>query len=103
MPTHESSRRGGIGVALTVDHWARFKSATARAQFVNAVSKRGFLCVNESKAEDGRSEFAFILHFQRSSIVEIDAINNLTWELEELAGKHDGDYDGWETQVMKHR
>jgi hypothetical protein len=57
--------------------------------------------ISEFSVESSGSNFPFGLQFQRLDAVARNAIDEVTWALEELVRGHGGRYDGWETAVMK--
>jgi len=82
-----------------VDHWLYFKSEADRECFVYyAVSKKFRI---EAKENGGNTSFPFTVHISRTDRVDLASINQLTLSLKEEAKKCKGDYDGWETVVLK--
>lgn len=79
-------------------HWIYFRTERAREEFRNATTPLEYRVQSQSQVD--RSGFPFglcIVRFQSVSETEID---EAVTELFCLARKHDGDYDGWETQVI---
>jgi regulator of RNase E activity RraB len=79
-------------------HWICFRSEIDREEFRQAVKLLEYRLSSESQSN--HSDFPFglcILRFQSVNPGEIDGAVN---ELFRLAKSHDGDYDGWETQVI---
>jgi hypothetical protein len=87
-------------ISRPVDHWAYFKSHEARASVARALAEKGFSSMSDLQPK-GSTEFRFGLQFQRSDRVDSNVINAVTCTLEELVTEHGGEYDGWETQVVK--
>lgn len=82
-----------------VDHWLYFKSEADRECFVyHAVSKKFRI---EAKEKGGNASFPFTVHISRTDRVDLASINQLTLSLKEEAKKCKGDYDGWETVLVK--
>jgi regulator of RNase E activity RraB len=82
-----------------VDHWIYFEDAAGRDAFEAAANAAGFATVEASKtpADDGRLG----IQVHREDFVDLDRIHAVVMELVELAKAHRGDYDGWETAVLK--
>lgn len=82
-----------------VDHWLYFKTESDRECFVYyAVSKKFRI---EAKEKGGNVSFPFTVHISRTDRIDLASINQLTLSLKEEAKKCKGDYDGWETVVVK--
>jgi uncharacterized protein (TIGR01619 family) len=82
------------GAARMIDHAAFFKSAEARKQFVEEIARHSFI-VGEQEVEQDAEPFTFAVHFQRTDALQREAIDEVTMQLEDLAAKHGGRYDGW--------
>lgn len=78
-----------------VNHWAYFPTAAARDAFVAAVRELGFRLENGS--EGSVEPMPFGANVVREDSVELDDIHEVVVTLIELAERHGGDYDGWET------
>lgn len=83
----------------TIDHWAYFKSKTDREKFKKKVSSMGF-SAEESNAK-GTDLLKYSLMFSRVDKVDIKSISALTVELKKIATSFQGEYDGWETVVIR--
>lgn len=79
-----------------VQHWLYFQTAAAREQVKQAVLQQEFAVDGEPDAPN-----AFVLVISRTDAVDPDSIHQVTARLMMLALDHDGDYDGWETQVLE--
>ncbi len=73
-----------------VDYWLYFKTAADREKF-NL----------ESKEYSKNSELHYQLKISRVDKVDIDSITKITTTLKKKAAGLNGDYDGWETVVIK--
>lgn len=82
-----------------VFHWAYFANEEARDQFVAEVRKRDYTVTESSPVGDPTSPYPWGVRFERVDHVDWNSMNEVTWELLELAESVAGDYDGWETSV----
>jgi uncharacterized protein (TIGR01619 family) len=82
-----------------VDHWIYFNTSKDRDQFVVQVKKEKFKIEGMEILKEG--ELPYQLHISRKDNVDPDSINKLTMELRKLAKTYKGDYDGWETFIVK--
>jgi len=80
------------------DHWLYFPDAKSRDSFIVYAKTKGFKI--ESKEMRGGAK-PFQVHISRVDKVDLPHISKLTLELRREAGKYNGDYDGWETLVVK--
>jgi hypothetical protein len=78
-----------------VDHWVYFESSSSREAFVQGATRAGFELDHE--LDDER----FGAQVFRTDPVELDHIHGVVMTLSELAEEHGGDYDGWETHIVK--
>lgn len=85
-------------VAREVFHWIYFKSEDDREAYIKEVEKERFIIVS---TEGAKGEFSLGLQIKRVDKVDKKSVNRYTLFLWELAKKHNGDYDGWETSVEK--
>lgn len=86
------------GASREVQHWMYFKSEKNRAAFKEAVAKAGYRIESESTLDDEESPFG--ISVTRNQSVEQDLINAAVSELVQLTEQFEGEYDGWETQVV---
>jgi hypothetical protein len=82
-----------------VDHWMYFKEELGRSKFERFITGKGFKIENKSKQEEG--DFPYALHISRIDKVDIESITKLTSFLRQSVEQENGDYDGWETSVIK--
>lgn len=82
-----------------VAHWAYFAAAGDRSAFVSDVKKRGF-AIGE-QADDADGELTYSVSFTRRDAVELDTIFGVTTELDALCATHNGEYEGWESPVVR--
>ncbi|WP_137158310.1 ribonuclease E inhibitor RraB [Rhizobium sp. FKL33] len=91
-------RHGDNGAALRpVQHFAYFSSAEGRREFSDVLSSRGYEI--DSQHDDANPPNRFSLIF--SKLQAPNAIDDETGALEALAAACRGDYDGWETEVVR--
>lgn len=82
-----------------VEHWLYFKTEAGRECFIyTAVSKKFKV---ESKETITTHPFPYKVRVSRTDRVDLGSVNALTRWLKEEAKKCEGEYDGWETVVIK--
>ncbi len=81
-----------------VFHWIYFKTDKDAENFKKEAEKKYFIFVSKSKVEEN---YPFLLGLKRVDKVDIKSVNEYSLYLLDLAEKHNGDYDGWETNVVK--
>lgn len=82
-----------------VEHWVYFEDKKDMKRFIKAVKKEGFAIEDESDEQD--EDGKFVLSISRADSVDYDSINDVTDLLVETAEECEGEYDGWETFVIK--
>jgi hypothetical protein len=82
-----------------IDHWADFPSAAARAAFIERAEALGFRLRGSRDPEKPGDRFGVRLY--RRDVPSFDGIDNVTLPLFQLAEELGGDYDGWETLVIR--
>lgn len=90
------------GDALTekreIDHWAYFPDAAARSSFIEQAAELGFRLRVTHEPEKPGDRFGVQLY--RIDVPALEAIDDVTLPLFELATALGGDYDGWETVLV---
>lgn len=81
-----------------VDHWAYFPTSSLRDTFVADARDQGFGLERAPDDLDGQSPFG--ANVARHDSVDLDDIHEVVMTLVELAERHGGEYDGWETAVI---
>ena len=81
-----------------VHHWIYFKTSNDRRLFGEQVQQLGYEVENES--EDLTEEFPYSVQIVRDQSVTPGKIDDAVLELFRLAKELDGEYDGWEAQVI---
>jgi hypothetical protein len=82
-----------------VDHWLYFKTNVDRNCFIEYANREHYKV--ETKETMPNGAYLFKLHISRTDNVDLASISKITLELEHEAKKCNGDYDGWETEVVK--
>jgi uncharacterized protein (TIGR01619 family) len=83
-----------------IDHWIYFRTGANRRAFIERVKQRGFRVKDESLLRD-QTDRAYCLSISRRDRADWDSVNAVVLDLFELANEMDGDYDGWETCLIK--
>jgi uncharacterized protein (TIGR01619 family) len=83
-----------------VDHFANFKTDEDRSQFIQATAGSGYKVIDQDYNDEDGHEFPYGVSLQRVSPVDWDTIDEITFELFDLAREHNGDYEGWGSQVV---
>jgi len=83
-----------------VDHFAYFPTENDRECFVTYATQQGFTIASKERSADN-PELPFYLHMTKVGRVDIHTISQLTLTLEREAKKCNGNYDGWETILVK--
>lgn len=82
-----------------VDHWIYFRSASDRENFLDAIKEKHFEIVN--KDEISIEETPFQLQISRIDKVDYESANEYVMYLWQKSQEFNGDYDGWETFVIR--
>jgi uncharacterized protein (TIGR01619 family) len=83
-----------------VDHYANFKTNEDRERFIAAAQALNFEAVSRPDREP-EFEFPFAVGLLRVDSVDPETVDKFTFELWELAGQHNGEYEGWGSGVVK--
>lgn len=87
-----------LSVARDIDHWAEFPDPAARDLFIAEARKLGFTVrALTTSEEDGK----FSAQVCRRDIPSRNGIDEVTLPLHRLALEYGGEYDGWETVVLR--
>jgi regulator of RNase E activity RraB len=99
----ENLKRGGddLSKPRRVFHWLYFATETDRERCAAAARERGFGTSMLPTAEKPDNKFPLGLQLHRIDSVVPREIDALTLALYDLAQDHSGNYDGWETQIVK--
>lgn len=82
-----------------VDHWIYFPTERDRKCFISYCTAQKFKI--EAQETSKESKLPFKLQISRIDKADLSSISVLTLELRRQAAKCKGDYDGWETFVIK--
>lgn len=82
-----------------VDHWLYFKNEADRDKFISYALNEKFKIEKTQLAKD--SKLKYQLQISRTDKVDIDSISKTTIALRKKAIELNGEYDGWETFVVK--
>ncbi len=101
---HVITRLQQAGDSLTqprpIDHFANFQNEPDREAFIAAATALGFEAVSRPERKE-ETEFPLAVGLLRVDAVDGETIDNVTFELFELAQQHNGEYDGWASPVIK--
>ncbi|OLS40047.1 DUF695 domain-containing protein [Bacillus sp. MRMR6] len=93
---HLESSGDTLEVPRKVEHWLYFENTKMMKRFAKAVKKEGFILENETH-EEGK----YILTISRVDLVDFHSISEVTDLLVKISEQYEGEYDGWETMVIK--
>lgn len=82
-----------------IDHYAYFRTARDADAFATAAVALGFTVKGRGEPTDTHDEFG--VHLSREDTPGFDQIDAIALPLFELALEHDGEYDGWECEVVE--
>lgn len=82
-----------------VDHWAYFPDEEKRNRFLGFVKSKGFAVEGARHTPDNTNPYS--LQFYRDDKVDQESVDEYTVELWQFANDIGGDYDGWETLVIR--
>jgi hypothetical protein len=82
-----------------IDHWAYFPLQDAARRFAAWAQEQGFTELREGSYATDRGDYC--VRLSHEGTVRINAIGNRTIALNRAAREHGGNYDGWETPVIK--
>jgi uncharacterized protein (TIGR01619 family) len=82
-----------------VEHWIYFKTESEREHFLVSIKDDGFEIVEKDTTNS--SQLPFSLQISRVDKVDYENIHEYVLYLWQKAQEFNGDYDGWETSVVK--
>lgn len=82
-----------------VDHWVYFKTEVDRNAFISFALNEKFKVESKNFLKDGHLKYQ--LQISRTDNVDMKSITAITMQLRKKAKELNGEYDGWETFVMK--
>lgn len=103
-----------VAIPRSVNHWAYFPTEIDRDAFAAAAKSQGFAAVENVDADECEDEGEDHEHgdscqhegmpcgvrLTRKHAVDFDTVYPITCGLIELANQHEGQYDGWETEIV---
>lgn len=97
----DALKRNGdrLDTARQIEHWAYFPNAGARQRFTRKASTLGYHVEETIEPEDPGDQFG--VRLTGIGIPSHEHIDALTLPLFHAANECDGDYDGWETEVVR--
>lgn len=96
---HLEAHGDDLTTARDVRHWIYFNEAPDRSAFKSVAEELGYAVESESSTEDQHRQFGLVI--RRREFVIPELIDGTVLELFRLAHRYNGDYDGWETEVVK--
>ncbi|MEH7400058.1 MULTISPECIES: DUF695 domain-containing protein [Bacillaceae] len=101
----EQLQRSGDKLKLPrkVEHFILFNDEIKIKEFISEIAKEGFNFEGKysNNDEDLDEEYEFTVRISRLDHVDLDSIDELTDYLIEASEHFGGNYDGWETLVIK--
>ena len=88
-----------LTVPRDVAHWAYFPDAAKRTDFETKIAAKKFVVDERVELLDDKNPL--LVRFHRSDRVELAHIHTVTEFLRKAATEAGGEYDGWETPVVK--
>jgi uncharacterized protein (TIGR01619 family) len=82
-----------------VEHWIYFPSETDRSQFLSTIAEKGFTV--EDVSVDNEHALPYKAQISREDKVTLDATDEYILDLWQRAQDCNGNYDGWETFIVK--
>lgn len=87
-----------LEISRIVKHWIYFSSAESCNLFEEKVQKDGFH-IEDHVTQDNK----YSLRISKNDSVQLHSISGVTDYLVSIAQEFNGDYDGWETEVIKEK
>lgn len=82
-----------------IDHWLYFKNKIGRDSFIKYVETKGFKIVGTDYVKD--AALPYQLHLSHTSSIDLGILSSLTLQMRKKAKELEGEYDGWESMVVK--
>lgn len=89
----------GLSKPRQVDHWLYFKTDADREKFIQFAAKENYKIEKKDFIKDSKLQYQ--LQISRTDPVDVYSISKITIGLRKKAKEMNGDYDGWETFVVK--
>ena len=99
----ENLKRGGDDLSKSrgIFHWLYFITESDRDRCADAARAKGFLATLGPTKTKPDAKYAHGLELYRVNPVTPAEIDDVCLELVEMANQFGGEYDGWETQIVK--
>lgn len=88
-----------LSTSRKIDHYATFSSQNDMNLFAEAVEKLSYTISYKKKTEDPK--FPHEIKFHRKNATTMESVTKFTTKLIELCTEFHGNYDGWETYVVR--
>lgn len=89
-----------LQIPREINHWLYFVDKKSREDFKRNLNSNNYRIAEERTLHDD-SEFPFQLIISHTSTVEFETINQYTTELVKKTIEVGGNYDGWESPIIK--
>ena len=86
--------------AIMIDHWLYFKTEENANLAIKKFEELGYEILSSKKLED-KSEHKYQVNISRMDNAIYAHVNEIVWELVEIAESLDGYYDGWGCNITK--
>ncbi|MBY6038063.1 DUF695 domain-containing protein [Fictibacillus nanhaiensis] len=104
MSNHElveilENEKDDLEVPRKIEHWVEFETLEDLKLFERDIQQEGFITegYEQEKNEDG----TYSITISREDGVDYHLIDSVTDTVIEMAQKHNGEYDGWESPVIQ--
>lgn len=94
-----SSQGDSLKKERNVVHWIYFKKEADRERFIASLEGLDFTVESKHKTSVGDS--TFVLQLSRHDKVDHQSVDSYTLDLWQKANDAGGEYDGWETEVVR--
>ncbi len=84
-----------------IEHWFYFPTTDRRDRFLEALQTDGFELIGMDTLKDESPAKPYSLHLIRQDSIQVPYIHELTWQLTQAAREYEGEYDGWETVLVR--
>lgn len=95
-------RQGDLPEMLRpIEHYSYFPTENDSSEFVKVIKEYGFEIVRANKPNKDNNSYSVV--YKKTQPATLDAIFETTSFLEEQSERFNGDYDGWESIVIKEK
>lgn len=88
-----------LSTSRLISHWLYFPTEIARQAFLVEAGESGFAVKERFPSQKGKDRFG--VEITRTDVAELDHIHGVAVDLMKAADRQGGDYDGWESPVVK--